>query len=606
MKTAAARETEATSPCATRRSNGGFALSAPGHGTPVVVQRRASAGIGAVFGAAAKPARAATSGPPANRTGLPDQLKAGVETLSGLAMDDVRVHYNSSRPAQLQALAYTRGVDIHVGPGQEKHLPHEAWHVAQQKHGRVAATLQMKGVAINDDGGLEHEADVMGAAAARGGMVPGLVDAAHGADAVAAASATPVVQRRLKTQLGGAVITKATDLQQIASRRILNKDRPSDGVKGLIASSETFYLPDNLDVDLAAPQIRVLEEKKYLLGEGHYSQAWEKRTAPWSYIPRMSEAHSAIHSEDPQSTEALRALPAPAMLPLEERLTKAVGNALYLQHQMNEYSRLATTYRDRTTKLTDATLRQQGETVLWGSIRALYNPMRYVEANLAELEQVAGIKEFAGLAGVATSKWGVLLSKIAPIIHKRDSGPPAQSAAQVAAPWPSDAEFLGKFAKAFGPDSIALIQDGLKGYIDVLLAIMTARRMKPSQQFVTDARALGTAGSRQSYKWAEAVDPERERFMRARIAGAPAPLLVQLGDSHRERLEQVGLPAGTVAVARCEPASDAGTARDPFVTLTTRSITSTNWLAWGLLAAVVAVGAALWLRSGNARPPPSK
>jgi hypothetical protein len=48
-----------------------------------------------------------------------------------------------------------------------------------------------------------------------------------------------------------------------------------------------------------------------------------------------------------------------------------------------------------------------------------------------------------------------------------------------------------------------------------------------------------------------------------------------------------------------EPASEAGTARDPFVTLTTRSITSTNWLAWGLLAAAVAVGAALWLRSGK-------
>jgi hypothetical protein len=341
----------------------------------------------------------------------------------------------------------------------------------------------------------------------------------------------------------------------------------------------------------------VLEEKKYLLGEEHYSQAWEKRTAPWSYIPKMSEAYSAIHSEDPQTTQALNALPAPAMRPLEERLTKAVGNALYLQHQMNDYSRIATNYRERTTKLTDATLRKQGETVFWLSIRALYKPMRYVEANLADFEQVAGIKEFAGLAGVAKSKWGVLLSKIAPIIDKRDSGPPNQI----------DETFLGGFAGAVGPESIALIQGGLKSYIDDILAIMTARQiMKPSDQFVADARTLGTAGSRQSYKWAEAVDPERERFMRARIAGAPAPLLVQLGDSHRERLEQVGLPAGTVAVARCEPASDAGTARDPFVTLTTRSITSTNWLAWGLLAAAVAVGAALWLRSGHSSPPPSK
>jgi hypothetical protein len=98
-----------------------------------------------------------------NNTGLTDHLKAGVEALSGYSMNDVRVHYNSDKPAQLHALAYAQGQDIHVGPGQEKHLPHEAWHVVQQRQGRVQATRQMKtGVAINDDPGLEQEADVMG------------------------------------------------------------------------------------------------------------------------------------------------------------------------------------------------------------------------------------------------------------------------------------------------------------------------------------------------------------------------------------------------------------------------------------------------------------
>jgi hypothetical protein len=107
-----------------------------------------------------------------NGTGLPDQLKAGVESLSGFAMDDVRVHYNSSKPAAVQAHAYAQGTDIHVAPGQEKHLPHEVWHVVQQKQGRVKPTLQMKGVAINDDDGLEHEADAMGAKTKSGGTLP--------------------------------------------------------------------------------------------------------------------------------------------------------------------------------------------------------------------------------------------------------------------------------------------------------------------------------------------------------------------------------------------------------------------------------------------------
>lgn len=99
-----------------------------------------------------------------NNTGLPDNLKNGIENLSGHSMDDVKVHYNSAQPAQLNAHAYAQGTDIHLASGQEKHLPHEAWHVVQQKQGRVKPTLQMKSrVNINDDKVLENEADVMGA-----------------------------------------------------------------------------------------------------------------------------------------------------------------------------------------------------------------------------------------------------------------------------------------------------------------------------------------------------------------------------------------------------------------------------------------------------------
>lgn len=104
--------------------------------------------------------------PKPNNTGLPDNLKSGIESLSGMSMDHVKVHYNSSQPAQLNAHAYAQGSEIHVAPGQEQHLPHEAWHVVQQAQGRVQPTMQMKaGVAVNDDVGLEAEADVMGAKA---------------------------------------------------------------------------------------------------------------------------------------------------------------------------------------------------------------------------------------------------------------------------------------------------------------------------------------------------------------------------------------------------------------------------------------------------------
>ena len=102
-----------------------------------------------------------------NETGLPDDLKNGIEILSGLSMENVRVNYNSDKPAQLGASAYTQGSEIYVAPGQDKRLPHEAWHVVQQSQGRVKPTMQISGARINNDAGLELEAENMGDKAGR-------------------------------------------------------------------------------------------------------------------------------------------------------------------------------------------------------------------------------------------------------------------------------------------------------------------------------------------------------------------------------------------------------------------------------------------------------
>ncbi|MGI4743382.1 MAG: eCIS core domain-containing protein [Janthinobacterium lividum] len=101
------------------------------------------------------------------KDGLPEGLKAAMEKMSGLSLDGVKVHYNSQKPAQVNALAYAQGADIYLGPGQERHLPHEAWHIVQQKQGRVRPTMQVNGLAVNDDRSLEREADLMGMRASR-------------------------------------------------------------------------------------------------------------------------------------------------------------------------------------------------------------------------------------------------------------------------------------------------------------------------------------------------------------------------------------------------------------------------------------------------------
>lgn len=95
-----------------------------------------------------------------NKTGIPDKLKTWMENKSGYKLDEVRVHYDSPKPAEMGALAYAQGLDVYIGPGQDKHLAHELWHVIQQMEGRVQATVQMKGGEDkNDNKGLEKEAN---------------------------------------------------------------------------------------------------------------------------------------------------------------------------------------------------------------------------------------------------------------------------------------------------------------------------------------------------------------------------------------------------------------------------------------------------------------
>ncbi len=107
-----------------------------------------------------------TAPPPKQNSGggqdLPQPLQSGMERLSGLSLTDIRVHYDSEQPGLFGAHSFAQGRDIHLGPGRGDDLPHEAWHTVQQKQGRVPITRQFRDTGINDDPGLEREADVMG------------------------------------------------------------------------------------------------------------------------------------------------------------------------------------------------------------------------------------------------------------------------------------------------------------------------------------------------------------------------------------------------------------------------------------------------------------
>jgi hypothetical protein len=127
--------------------------------------------------------------------GLPEPLVGGIQALSGLDLSDVRVVRRSEKPPSLGALACASDRRIDLAAGEERHLPHEAWHVVQQRQGRVARTSYVGRTPINDDPALEREADLMGVRAAR------------------AERSTPVVARRRRhtrtspTQLKSTIAT---------------------------------------------------------------------------------------------------------------------------------------------------------------------------------------------------------------------------------------------------------------------------------------------------------------------------------------------------------------------------------------------------------------
>lgn len=160
--------------------------------------------------------------------GLPLQLQHGIEHLAGVSMEGVTVHRNSSEPAKIHAEAYAEGDDIYLGPGKEAHLPHEAWHVAQQRLGKVSATTKVAGKSINTDPALEEDATEMGAKAMQIAVDPAQMPALAHSDAAHGQVAQAMVEELLKLLLTlGVMIGLAALFRLLASwkRQGLSEDQ---------------------------------------------------------------------------------------------------------------------------------------------------------------------------------------------------------------------------------------------------------------------------------------------------------------------------------------------------------------------------------------------
>ncbi len=144
-------------------------------------------------------------------------IKAQMGASFGADFSNVNFHTNSTKASNIGAQAYTQGSDVHFAPGRfnpsstqgKELIGHELSHVVQQREGRVQATTQAKGLPVNDDAGLEKEADTQGAIAARGGTVQ--------RKAVAGTSATPFAAQLKVIQMeGGASVPAPQEEAPIA------------------------------------------------------------------------------------------------------------------------------------------------------------------------------------------------------------------------------------------------------------------------------------------------------------------------------------------------------------------------------------------------------
>lgn len=180
---------------------------------------------------------------------LPGGLRQALEYLSGLDMSDVRVHYHSPWPERFGARAFAFGCEIHLGPQSEAALAHEAWHVVQQKQGRVVANGSVAGVGMNDEAALEREADWMGEVGRVLAQSPSLPGKRR--SLLRRALQTPLLQRAIK--IGGETYENVDEPQDSAVKgnRMLFV-RLHQNMKQNVAPDVNYVLPDKILLEILA------------------------------------------------------------------------------------------------------------------------------------------------------------------------------------------------------------------------------------------------------------------------------------------------------------------------------------------------------------------
>lgn len=189
---------------------------------------------------------------------LPPAVRAVMERAFNADFGDVLIHPDSARAAAIGARAYTEGNSVHMAPGQydpesragRELIGHELAHVIQQRQGRVAATSQVRGIAINDAPGLEQEADTLGQRAASIAVTSPAVTPAPSVERAASATPSPVAQAVAQRQAAPQSNEETLDGEVEAAAQLEHSSDPAERAYGTrLLLLLTLMRPENVDDD---------------------------------------------------------------------------------------------------------------------------------------------------------------------------------------------------------------------------------------------------------------------------------------------------------------------------------------------------------------------
>jgi hypothetical protein len=317
---------------------------------------------------------------------------------------------------------------------------------------------------------------------------------------------------------------------------------PSKVVADLLAAAATFYLPDGA-VDYEATEIHVLEHKKYLLGETHGDGTFATRTAKWPNVQTMKEGIKGMQPECAEEGNAVNAVKqdVPGLdqgpgLPLEDSHAYTLTQMLVQQQTMNNFDNL----------MADTS----GQGLVQDGLQEVAVMIdKYADVGKEWCQQL-GRRPDDGTRGAHFLGVGLdhMLSDtfrnvIVPVVQKT-----------------IPTSLITKSQRA-------QIQAMLRDAINHLLALIDTRpvggglmgsfQSKQGPDPIpnrSDITALAKPGSglnlpKETKAAVEAGQPVREAAMIKNIKAAPAPLFVEIGDNHVDRVT-AGVGADAVAVKK--------------------------------------------------------